>query len=379
MSQSAFASHMQYAIELAKKGRAQVQFNPVVGAVLIQDNKIVAEGWHKAYGGAHAEIECLNDAATKNIDPSQCTLVVTLEPCNHFGKTPPCSHAIVKAGIKHVVFGIKDPHKEASGGAEYLKSQGIQVEGGIEEALCRDLVADFLCWTEKKRPYVLLKMASTLDGRIATRTGQSQWVSCEDSRRKVQIMRQKIAEAGGAIIVGGGTLREDNPRLTVRYPEGTDGAQPLACIVTSRLFNISPDTEILKTRPKDVIFFSTPAGAASPAGRALTEQGVRVWSEEDYDDTIHLPRLKTLLERLFSELNCPYVLCEGGGKLALSMLEQGLVDEFHLHVSPRILGDNDAKPLFDGKSPLHMSEALALRITDFEMHGEDLHIMLRPK
>ncbi len=379
MDQSAFASHMRHAAALALQGRAYVYPNPTVGAVLVRNDVIVAEGWHKVYGGPHAEVECLQDALAKNIDPSECTLVVTLEPCHHHGKTPPCTKAIMEAGIKHVVFGLRDPNEEASGGAEYLASQGVKVEEGVEAQLCRDVLADFLCWREKKRPYVLLKLASTLDGRIATRTGQSQWVSGEGSRHRVQIMRKKIAQVGGAIMIGGGTFREDNPRLTVRYPEGESGPQPLACIVTSRLPVVSLDNTILQTRPKDAIFFSTPAGAASPTAKALEDMGARVWSQAPQSGAVRLPQLDLLLGRLFEELNCPYVLCEGGGKLALSLLELGLVDEFHLHLAPSILGDNEARPLFDGKSPTSMSEALSLRISDYELHGEDMHIVLRPK
>ncbi len=379
MDQRAFALHMRHAAALAQKGRALVYPNPCVGAVLVRDGHIVAEGWHKVCGGPHAEVECLNDAKAKNIDPSQCTLVVTLEPCNHHGKTPPCTAAILEAGIKHVVIGLRDPNPIAAGGVEHLRAQGVQVDEGVEVDLCRDVLADFLCWQEKKRPYVLLKLASTLDGRIATRTGQSQWVSGEDSRHRVQIMRKNIARVGGAIMIGGGTFREDNPRLTVRYPEGEDGPQPLACIVTSRLPVVNLENTILQTRPKDALFFSTPAGAASPTARTLVEMGARVWSEAPQSGAIRLPQLDILLGRLFSELQCPYVLCEGGGKLALSLLELGLVDEFHLHLAPRILGDNEARPLFDGKSPMNMSEALSLRISDYEMHGEDIHIVLRPK
>ncbi len=396
MKQSPYAVAMRKAIELAGQSRFDLYPNPCVGAVLVAENgAIVAEGWHKECGKEHAEIHCLNNAKENGVDAAKCTLVVTLEPCNHHGKTGPCTEAIVKAGIKHVVIGTKDPTSLAGGGGEYLKSHGVKVEMGVEEKLCQDLIADFLCWQgkaqrqgqgqeqgkvqEQGRPYVLLKLASTLDGRIATRTGHSQWVSGEDSRRRVQILRQKLAQAGGAIVIGGSTFREDNPRLTVRYPDGEDGPQPLACIVTSRMPTINFDHTILHDRPQDVIFYSSPAGAASPTAKALTELGAKVWSQPLTDPKMRMPSLDALFKRLFSEMNCPYILCEGGGKLALSLLEQGLVDEFHLHLAPRILGDNEARPLFDGKSPLDMSEALSLRIADYEMHGEDMHLMLRPK
>ncbi len=378
MIQSAYASAMRHAAHLAEQSRFSVYPNPTVGAVLVQDGTIVAEGWHKNYGGPHAEVVCLQDALAKNIDPKKCTLVVTLEPCNHHGKTPPCTHAIVQAGIKHVVIGLRDPNPVASGGVEYLREQGITVEEGVEENLCRDVIADFLCWQEG-RPYVLLKLASTLDGRIATRTGHSQWVSGEESREQVQLLRKKFAHAGGAVVIGGGTFRDDNPRLTVRYPEGEDGPQPLACIVTSRLPSVNLENNILQHRPQDALFFTSPAGAASPTAKALMEMGARVWSEQPQSPKVRLPQLDSLINRLYQELHCPYILCEGGGKLALSFLEHNLIDEFHLHLAPTILGDNEATPLFDGKSPLTMDEALALRITGSAMYGQDLHILLRRK
>lgn len=143
--------------------------NPTVGAVLVRDGVVVARGWHTAYGKSHAEVECLKDAEAKGVDPSACTLVVTLEPCNHQGQTPPCTEAVIAAGIRHVVIGLRDPNPKAAGGMERLTEAGVEVEAGVCEELCRDLVADFLIWQTTKRPYVMLKLAMTLDGRIATR------------------------------------------------------------------------------------------------------------------------------------------------------------------------------------------------------------------
>ncbi len=378
MSIELFSSHMRRAIYLAQKSRYAVFPNPMVGAVLVKDTCIVAEGWHKQYGGAHAEIECLQNAKENNVDISDCTLVVTLEPCHHHGKTPPCTEAIVQAGIKRVAIGTRDPNPIASGGIEFLQSKGIEVTLGVEEELCRDLVADFIVHREGIRPYVMLKMASTIDGRIATRSGHSQWISCEQSRQRLQQLRANIARCGGVIIVGGGTFRSDNPRLTVREaPEDTP--QPLACVVTSRLPEANLDNYLLKNRPTQTIFFTSPAGAASPRAKALEQMGVRVWSENSSSPTKPLPSLKSLLARLRSELDCNYALCEGGGKLALSFLEQGLIDEFHLHLNPSVLGDNEAAPIFDGRSPLNMDEALRLRITSYNLCDQDMHITLRPK
>ena len=156
---------MRRALELAERGRWSTAPNPTVGAVLVKDGAVAAEGWHQVCGQAHAEVNCLRDAASKGVDPRGGTLYVTLEPCNHFGKTPPCSHAVLEAGISRVVIGMLDPNAKAAGGADFLREHGVEVVSGVLEQECRDLVADFLVWQTTRRPYVILKMASTLDGR----------------------------------------------------------------------------------------------------------------------------------------------------------------------------------------------------------------------
>ncbi len=373
-----FAPYMRHAAKIAENGRYTVYPNPTVGAVLVRDGHIVAEGWHMEYGGAHAEVVCLENAKQNNVDTANCTLVVTLEPCHHHGKTPPCTQAIVDAGIKQVVIGIKDPNPTAAGGVEFLQSKGIDVVLGVEQTLCRDLIADFFVHQEGLLPYVMLKMASTLDGRIATRSGHSKWISCDKSREKIQKLRANIAHCGGVIIVGGGTFRSDNPRLTVHDIQD-ESSQPLACVVTSRLPEAHIDNYLLKHRAKQTIFYTSPAAAASPRAKALEKLGARVWSENPDAPSQSLPSLKALLLRLKAELGCSYVLCEGGGKLALSLLEQSLINEFYLHIAPTVLGDNEAYPIFHGRSPLNMAEAINLRITDYSLCCDDMHITLRPK
>lgn len=379
-----YASFMLRALELAEHGRWHVYPNPTVGAVLVRQGQIVAEGWHKAYGEAHAEIACLRDARDKGINPAECTLVVTLEPCNHYGKTPPCTESIIAAGVPHVVIGIRDPNPKAAGGLEKLESCGVRVECGVCAEACRDGIADFSIWQEHKRPFVILKMATTLDGRIATRSGQSRWVSGEESRAQVHELRGHVGNNGGAILIGGGTFRADNPQLTARSTN-PPAAHPLACILTSRLPSPATDSYLLQQRPHETLFLASPAAAASPTALALRDMGVRVWSVPPVQNVnrsatfAQSPDLDELLCRLRQELGCPYVLCEGGGTLALSLLEKGLVDMFLLHIAPTILGDNEARPLFTGRSPLTMAEALHLRITDTRMCGQDLHVTLRPQ
>lgn len=198
---------MLKAVRLARRGLPHTAPNPAVGALLLQNGRIVAEGWHKKYGGAHAEIEALNEARRKGINPANCTLLVTLEPCSHYGKTPPCTEAILQAGIKKVVVGLADPTPRAGGGAAWLAARGVQVIMGVAEDECRDLAADFLFWQQSDLPYVTLKLASTLDGCIATRSGQSRWITGEAARARVHMLRAMSQ----AVLVGGNTFLKMTP------------------------------------------------------------------------------------------------------------------------------------------------------------------------
>jgi diaminohydroxyphosphoribosylaminopyrimidine deaminase/5-amino-6-(5-phosphoribosylamino)uracil reductase len=367
---------MDAAIALAEQGRWRVCPNPVVGAILVRDGHIVAQGFHSAYGQPHAEAECLRDAAERGVNPADCTLCVTLEPCNHHGKTPPCTQAVLEAGIRRVVVGLRDPHPQAGGGVEWLRERSIEVETGIRAQACRDLTADFLVWQQEQRPYLLLKLASTLDGRIATRSGHSHWISGEYSRASVHELRAHIGGCGGAVLIGGNTLYTDNPLLTAR-PLPADAHQPLACILTSRLPDPMGNLHLLHQRPEQCVFLCPHEIAASSKAEALRGIGAHVHGLERGD-----PEgldLHAGLRLLWKDHACFYVLCEGGGRLALSLLEQGLVDEFRLHMAARILGDNAALPLFDGRAPLRMDESLNLRIASLSMCGEDVHLMLRPR
>ncbi|MBQ7618067.1 MAG: bifunctional diaminohydroxyphosphoribosylaminopyrimidine deaminase/5-amino-6-(5-phosphoribosylamino)uracil reductase RibD [Desulfovibrio sp.] len=376
LSCEAYAPFMHQAISLAKQASLKTYPNPAVGCVLVKEGKVVAQGWHHGAGQAHAEIECLNHAKAQGLDLAKASLVVTLEPCNHYGKTPPCTRAILEAGIKEVVYGLKDPNPEAAGGAEFLRSHGVEVLGGVLEEACRDLVADFLIWTEKKRPYILLKMAATMDGRIATRTGQSKWISSPESRAYVHKLRAAVGCAHGIVLVGGKTFRHDNPRLTARLNESEDISQPLAAVFTSHLPSPKDDFVLVQERPTETIFLGSAAAAASTQANELRKHGVRVIPVPQYINGA--TDLTGLFRGLFSELGCPYVLCEGGGQLATSLLEENLVDEFHLQLAPLIIGDNDALPLFQGRMPSTLDDCLRLRCTETRLLGPDAFILLKP-
>lgn len=378
-----YAPFMREAIALAQQGRFATCPNPTVGAVLVKDGEIVARGWHHRAGEAHAEVDCLRDARERGINPAECTIVVTLEPCNHTGKTPPCSEAILAAGIKRVVFGLADPNPVAAGGAERLRSAGVEVIGPVCEEECRDLVADFLLWQQEKRPYVILKMASTLDGRIATRTGHSQWISCEASRQKTHLLRAGVGLAGGAVLVGGNTFKQDNPQLTSRIGgagadnEGRPARQPLACVLTSHLPKPDSAMHLIRERAGETVFFCPPAVAASTDARALQQLGVRVMPVPPaVRGKIDIHHMMLCLRQ---ELGCPYVLCEGGGGLAMSLLDWGYVDEFHLHLAPLLLCDNSARPIFNGAEPQTIGEGFGLRVCATGMCGDDVHVLLRRK
>ncbi len=375
---------MLQAIALADKAKWQTCPNPRVGALLVKDGVALASGWHKGPGLAHAEALALEDARAKGISPADCTLVVTLEPCRHFGKTPPCTEAILSAGVRHVVIGALDPNPEASGGAEILRSKGLRVECGVAEQECLDSLDDFITWQTTDLPYTLLKLASTMDGRIATRAGHSRWISSPETRSRVHELRQHMQ----ALIVGGNTFYQDDPQLTCRLEESAEALcpkQPLAVVATSRLPEAELSLHLLKKRAKETIFWTTVAAAASPKAEALRRKGVRVIGLASHarpNVRGHGMRaeldLAEGLSYLRKELGCHYVLCEGGGRLGLALLGKGLARELHLHLAPKIIGDNEATPLFDGRAPIQIDEALQLRVANAVPSGEDIALTLRP-
>jgi len=362
---------MARAVELALRGRDRTAPNPSVGAVMVQDGLIVAEGYHKFCGGLHAERECIADAIKKNVDMSRCTLFVTLEPCNHYGKTPPCTEGILEAGIRHVVVGTRDPNPKAAGGLEYLESKGVKVEHGILEELCKDLISDFLCWQFTDRAYSILKLACTVDGKIAGAAGAQEAVSCPESFTDVQRLRSYV----GAVIVGGNTLREDNPSLNCRLDQLPEGfKQPKAVVVTNNLPENHEDYTLTTTRAADTIFWTSEEQGMSKTADSLKSKGIEI---------ITLPRngKGLILESGFKILREKHgtlrTLCEGGGKLACSLAEQKLVDEFVMYQAPKILGNTDGRSNFAGSGNQLISEAMDLRISRVEKSGRDLKIVFK--
>ncbi|MFP4396682.1 MAG: bifunctional diaminohydroxyphosphoribosylaminopyrimidine deaminase/5-amino-6-(5-phosphoribosylamino)uracil reductase RibD [Desulfonatronovibrio sp.] len=362
---------MLQAVALAEKGKGKTCPNPCVGALVVSGSEIVGQGYHRKFGGDHAEVEAIKDASSRRGDLSSCILYVTLEPCNHHGKTPPCTRAILKSGIKEVIIGAMDPNTRVDGGgASFLKQAGVRVRSGIQEQKCLDLIADFILWQQTSRTYLYLKMASTLDGRIATRQNHSKWVTAGKSRERVHYLRSLT----GAVIIGANTFYQDNPRLTCR---GFDAEkQPLGIVVTSRLPDPQDDYFLLRQRPAETVFWTDQEAEASSRAARLKDMGCQVVPLDKKGTGLDLGQGLGWLRR---EKGIYYAMCEGGGKLALGFLEAGLADELWYFMAMKILGDEQGVPVFYGRECSFMREAIGLRLSESAMAGEDLWLRLFPR
>lgn len=361
---------MELAISLAKKGMGYTAPNPCVGAVITKGNTILGQGYHKRYGEDHAEVAAIKDALSKGYDIKDSTLWVTLEPCNHYGKTPPCTHAILEHNIKKVNIGTLDPNPNVKGGgAEFLKSKGVIVDIGFNEIQCKNLIRDFIVWNKKKRPYIFLKLAQTLDGKIATEKGDSKWISSQKSREFVHNLRAKV----DCILIGGNTFFNDNPKLTPRI-EAKEKKDPFAAIITSKLPDPDSEYYLIKSRSKKTIFITTESDYEKIKG--LQKKGVKIIHTEKKNEYINLYQE---LSKLFSDLNCYYVLCEGGGRLAQSLVKNKLADEIFLFIAPIILGDDRARSSFSGNTISKIKDAHKFDIIDYRKIDTDLLIHLIPK
>ncbi len=347
---------MAEALKIAKNAEGRTSPNPMVGAVIVKDGRIIAEGWHRKAGTPHAEVHALNMAGELAKDS---TMYVTLEPCSHFGRTPPCANKIVDAGVKKVVVAMKDPNPLVAGrGIEILKSAGIEVEVGILEDDARRLNEVFLKYITKKMPFVTAKFACSLDGKISTVTGESQWISCEESRKFVHRLR----DISDGIMVGVGTVLADNPSLTTRLETGKNPVR----IVADSMARTPLDSKFLNDGAAKNIIAVT---ADAPADKisALKNLGAEIIICGDSQQV----DLKILMAELASR-EITSVLLEGGGTLNFSMFRAGLIDKVFAFIAPKIIGGKNALSPVEGGGFKKLIDAVNLKNLNVEKIGTDI-------
>lgn len=359
--ESHIANHqyfMQRAIQLAAKGLGRTSPNPVVGAVLVKDKRVVGEGFHQRAGGPHAELLALEQAGES---ARGATMYVSLEPCCHHGKTPPCVPEVVRAGVARVVVGLIDPDPRVSGrGLQELRQAGVVVELADEDSQeqCAEVNRAFICRLTRGRPYVTLKFASSLDGKIASRTGRSKYISSQEARRWVHRER----DAHDAIMVGINTIRVDDPELTAREPEGRT---PIKVVVDSG-GNLPAEARLFQQAENGVIVLTTPRGQQ----RLTPRQGMEVIVTEDEHGMVDLHRALQLL----AERGVNSILLEGGSRLNGSMLDRGLIDRVAGFVAPLLVGGQEAVSPIGGFGVDCVGDALKLREVGWSTLGPDLLI-----
>ncbi|SJZ54145.1 bifunctional diaminohydroxyphosphoribosylaminopyrimidine deaminase/5-amino-6-(5-phosphoribosylamino)uracil reductase RibD [Garciella nitratireducens] len=354
--------YMKRAIELSKKGIGTVNPNPLVGAVIVKNGRILGEGYHKRYGDAHAEINAFYNAKE---DVKGGTMYVTLEPCSHYGKTPPCVNAIIKKGIKKVVIGMKDPNPLVSGrGIQILKEHGIEVIFGVLEEEIKKLNEIFIHYITTHSPFCILKTAMTLDGKIATIQGDSKWISNEQSRKFVHKIRNQVS----AIMVGIGTVLADNPSLTTRL-ENKQGKDPLRIIVDSSA-RIPLEAKVLHLSSKAKTLIATTQKANPEKIKVLEDMGVEVMITPLKNNQVDL---KFLMDYL-GKRGVDSVLIEGGATLNFSALEERIVNKVFTFISPKMIGGEMAKAPIGGRGKEFIKDAFFLQNRSIRFFEEDLMI-----
>ena len=361
------AKYMRMALKLARRGIGSVEPNPAVGAVIVKDNRVIGKGWHKKFGGPHAEINALEDCRKSGIDPRGAAIYVTLEPCSHYGKTGPCTQAIISAGLAKVFVAMIDPSEHAGGkGIEQLRNAGIEVKTGICEAEARLLNAPFVKYASTGRCWVTLKWAQSIDGKLAI-TGQlsseSGWISGEQSREDVHKLRRRT----GGILVGVNTVITDDPLLTARPGKG----KKLARIVLDNHLRIPLDCKLIKTARKHPLLIYTREDSilANPEiAEKIAKKGAEVLT---YQFTQGRSNLNFLLDEL-SKRGITHLLVEGGPKVLTSFLKEGLADEVVIYIAPRILGAQGSVEIAGPMAEL--KQAVGLYHVDIKQFGDNVRL-----
>jgi len=359
---------MKAALGYARKGLGKTSPNPAVGAVIVRKDQIIAAGFHRKAGAPHAEVEALNRLQGKA--RSGDTLYVTLEPCNHYGRTPPCTQAILEKGVRKVVVGMKDPDPRVKGGGcEVLSRQGVEVVTGVLELECRRLNEWFVTYVTKRRPFVIAKTAMTLDGWTATSTGHSRWVTNERSREWVHRLRNQV----DGILVGVGTVMADDPLLNTRLRKGR-GRDPVRIIVDTHL-RIPVNARVLGHAKGSETLITVSEDVPSRRLRRLEGKGVSFLTCPKKEGRIDLQALMDML----GKRSITSVLLEGGATLMGAMIRERLVDKFCIFKAPKILGASDGRPMALGQGPSRMDQSIPLKDIRIRRFGEDLLITGYPQ
>lgn len=349
--------YMSLALNLALKGKGKVNPNPLVGAVIVKNGKVIGKGYHERYGKEHAEVNAFNNLSE---GADNATIYITLEPCAHYGKTPPCVNKIIENNIKRVVIGAVDDNPLVTGkGIKKLKSAGIEVKVGVLEEECKKLNEVFFKYISTKRPFVLLKSAMSLDGKISTYSGESKWITSKESREEVHKLRNDFM----AILVGVNTIIKDNPRLTCRVE---DGRNPIRIVVDSFL-RIPMDSNVIKDKEARTIIATTKF-AKKDKILSLRNNGIEVLVINSKNNKVDLDELMVKL----GELNIDSILLEGGSTLNFSALKQGIVDKIQIYIAPKIIGGEKSKTPVDGQGIDKLKNAFKVRNLSYSKVGSDI-------
>ena len=360
--------YMSLALRLAEKGCGWTSPNPMVGAVIVKDGQVIGQGWHEKYGAPHAERNAL---AACTQPPQGATMYVTLEPCCHYGKQPPCVDAVLEAGIRRVVVGSADPNPLVGGkGIRILREHGVQVTEDVLREQCDRLNEVFLYYIKTRRPFVVMKYAMTMDGKIAAYTGESKWITGEAARNHVQQQRHRYT----AIMAGVGTVLADDPLLTCRIPNGKN---PIRIICDTRL-QTPLDARVVTTAKQAPTVFAACAGVCGGQEQeryqkkklALQEAGCRILEVKEKNGHVDLQQLMQQL----GEEQIDSILLEGGGMLHWAALDSGIVRRVQAYVAPKLFGGREAKTPVEGQGVASPSEAFVLKNSTITMLGEDFLI-----
>ncbi len=352
--------YMERAIELARKGIGYTKPNPLVGAVIVKENRIIGEGYHHYFGGPHAEVNAFNNATE---DVEGATMYVTLEPCSHYGKTPPCANTIVKNKVSKVVVGMMDPNPTVAGnGIKFLKQNGIDVVTGILKDEVENLNEIFIKYITSKVPFTILKTAMTLDGKIASYSGDSKWITNEESRSYVHEIRHRVS----SIMIGVNTVLADNPKLTTRL-NNVKGIDPIRIIVDTTA-KIPLDSNVLNPDSKSKTIIATTEKANKEKLKALKEKNAEIIITPLKNSKVDL---NYLIKKL-GEQGIDSILLEGGSTLNYSALKEGIVDKVISFIAPKIIGGTNAKTPVGGHGIEHITDAITLKDIQISRFKEDI-------